>query len=335
MRRRNQLVAFALAIASIFTFVAGPARAGGPGKWTKLSTTSQKADGFDQPSAVRTADGELHVVYRIKPATTTYNIRWVTISQAGKMLASGNVLPSNWNTIDTELVLLPDGSGGLRVVFMGTQDTNPSNFFSTGSVYTATSANGQAWTLPMVSLAQHTVLNGDFGAAAELNGTPVTAFGLNATTWFHEGTDASAPAGAPDGSIMQTSTIDNEGEAVATNGDGSVWLAWWRWTDAATQGYYVEQILPGQGSPMEAPNSGNKDEDNSPKQRVALAARKGGGVYMAYCSPTKTKPCAHVSLWKVGAGKAATVPGTTSGNARLVTLVPGGAGRLWILKAKR
>ena len=331
MARRKRLAAIAIALAAILTLVVGPASAGGPGKWTKLSLTSQKADGFDQPSAVRTADGKLHVVYEIKPTATLHNIRWVTLSQAGKTLASGNVLPSNWVAIDPELVLLPDGSGGLRVVFIGNQDTNGANFFARGPIYTATSPNGQTWTLQTVTLGQHTVLNGDFGAAAELNGTPVAAFGLNATTWFHEGTDATAPATGPDGSIAQASTIDNEGEALATNSDGSVWLGWWRWTDAATQGYYVEKILPSQGSPLKAPNSGNKDQLNSPTQRVALAARKGGGVYMAYCSPTKTKPCAHVSLWKVGAGKAATVPGTTSGNARLVTLVAGNAGRLWVL----
>ena len=180
MARRKRLAAIAIALAAILTFVVGPASAGGPGKWTKLSLTSQKADGFDLPSAVRTADGKLHVVYEIKPTATLHNIRWVTLSQAGKTLASGNVLPSNWVAIDPELVLLPDGSGGLRVVFIGNQDTNGANFFARGPIYTATSPNGQTWTLQNVTLGQHTVLNGDFGAAAELNGTPVTAFGLNA-----------------------------------------------------------------------------------------------------------------------------------------------------------
>src|SRR5215471_9888274 len=221
MGRRTLLVTVALAIVSLVAvLVVAPVYAGGPGKWTKLSTTAQKTDAFDEPSAVRTADGKLHVIYRTHPGSTTYNIRWVTLSQAGKVLNSGNVLASNWGSIDTEAALVPDGSGGLRAVWIGGFDTDPSNFYSKGAVYTATSPDGETWTLQHVSMASHTVLNGDSDAGAELDGTPVAAFGLNATTFFHEGTDASAPAATPDGSITQASTIDNEGEALATDTDG-------------------------------------------------------------------------------------------------------------------
>src|SRR5215831_9326020 len=97
MSRRTLVAAVVLALAaSTALFSVGPVQAGGPGQWTKLSTTAQKADGFDLPGAVRTADGNLHVIYRTHPGGTDYNIRWVTLSESGKVLASGNILPSNW-----------------------------------------------------------------------------------------------------------------------------------------------------------------------------------------------------------------------------------------------
>jgi len=42
-----------------------------------------------------------------------------------------------------------------------------------------------------------------------------------------------------------------------------------------------------------------------------------GGIYLAYCVPTKTLTCAHVALWRAGAAKAMQVPGSASVTARL------------------
>jgi hypothetical protein len=70
--------------------------------------------------------------------------------------------------------------------------------------------------------------------------------------------------------------------------------------------------------------------DNEPRQQVALTARSGGGVYMAYCSPTKSTECAHVDLWKVGAAKPMIVPGSGTGNAGRVALAAGPSGRLTV-----
>jgi hypothetical protein len=95
------------------------------------------------------------------------------------------------------------------------------------------------------------------------------------------------------------------------------------------QAYWIERILPTQSTPIEAPSSATHItpfENNQPQEPVALAARAGGGVYMAYCVATATQPCAHVDLWKEGASKPMVVPGSTNtlyGRVAL-TAAPGG-----------
>ena len=41
-----------------------------------------------------------------------------------------------------------------------------------------------------------------------------------------------------------------------------------------------------------------------------MAARVGGGIYLAYCEPASTAGCANVGFWRVGAPTALTVPGS-------------------------
>ena len=109
--------------------------------------------------------------------------------------------------------------------------------------------------------------------------------------------------------------------------NGSVSMAWFQ-RFGTKQGYYAAQILPSKTAPIKAPGSGNVNQDNEPSQQVAFAARVGGDAYLAYCVPSKTKPCVHVALWKVGAAHAMTVPGSSSGNAALVSLAANPGGRM-------
>lgn len=326
-RLRGVVLAAAIAVL-LGVLLPGLGSAGGPGKWTKLPSTG-KSDGFDEAGVLRTPNGKLHVVWKVNLGLNKNNLRWATISPAGKVLAKGLVLSPSWMTVDVLPQLVPFGAGGVRVVFKGGLDTNPSNFFSAGSVYTATSPDGQHWTLPQVSLAQHTALNGTFAATAELDKTPVSAFGLNNTLWFHEGTDTSAPASVADGTVTQSAFGLTE-QALATDKDGSVWMAWYRWSGAATQGVWVERILPTQTAPVKAPGSGLAAQDSNPRQQLAFVERKGGGLFLAYCAPSHTKPCAHIDLWKVGTSKARVVPGSKTGGAGRVTLSAGPKGRLWV-----
>jgi len=328
--RLQRTVLVAVMAVVVGMLVPGLGHAGGPGKWTKIPTTG-KVDGFDQAAMFRTPDGKLHVVWKVHLGANKENLRWATISQAGKLLASGNVLPSNWGTIDVTPHLMKFATAGVRVVFKGAQST--SGFFSTGSVYTSTSPDGQHWTLEHVSMSSHTVLNGTLAATAENDGTPVGAVGLNDALFVHVGIDPAAPAGVIDTTFTQPNTTAMLNQTLVTDTDGSVWMAWYRWTDEATQGVYVQKILPSAGPAQKAPSSGIAANLNAPLEQVALAARAGGGIFVAYCVPTKTKQCAQVDLWKAGAAKARLVPGSKTGGASRVAIAAGPQGRIsvaWI-----
>jgi hypothetical protein len=225
---------------------------------------------------------------------------------------------------------VPNGKG-LRLVLLGNQTTNASDFFSRGAVYTETSGNGSTWSLVHGSMAAHTVLNLGLAATSEANGTPVAAFGLNNSLYYHEGVDPNAPAAGSDGLITGPAGTGSETPALAKDKNGSIWLAWFQ-LFGSNQGYFVSQILPSKSAhPAKAPQSGGGAlADNEPRQQVALTARSNGGVYLAYCSPTKSKECAHIDLWKVGAAKPLVVPGSATGNAGRVALDAGPGGRLTI-----
>jgi hypothetical protein len=314
------LLAAVTVAVTVALFPAGQALAGGPGTWTKISVTDS---GFNQAGLLRTGDGALHLIWRKRLSNGNLGYGWSTVSGAGKLLASGTAL-SNWVSMEGDPRLVPSGTG-LRLIFIGGQDTNPSNFFSRGALYTMTSTNGSSWTLVHGTISQHTVLNLGLGAVNDAGGTPVAIFGLNNVLWFHRGVDPSAPAAAPDGTAG-TGPVDTglNGPALVRDSKGTVWAGW------SDNGYWARPILPSAGTAKKAPGSGTGSPDNSPRQQVALAARAGGGVFLAYCAPVSSNPCGHIDLWRVGAARALTVPGSATGNGRLVALAAGPGGRLWV-----
>jgi hypothetical protein len=301
---------------------AGPALAGGPGKWTRIGITNS---GFNQAGMLRTANGRLHVIWLKQNSATAFSYQATTISLAGRLLGTTTAV-SHWGTLESDPRLVPFG-GGVRLVFIGFRTTNPADFFSRGAVYTATSSSGSAWSLVHGSMSHHTVLNLGLAATTDAGGAPVAAFGLNNVLYFHQGVDPSAPAASPDGSITGQVGTGLENPALARDSRGSVWVAWFHLFGSG--GYWVDKILPSKGAPLRAPGSG-ATTGNDPRQQVALAARGAGGVYLAYCSPTKTQRCAHIDLWKVGSARPMVVPGSGTGNAVRVALAAGPRGRLTV-----
>ncbi|MFL5796363.1 MAG: hypothetical protein ACJ77A_00310 [Actinomycetota bacterium] len=319
---RRVLVVLALALGLVVP--AGTAHAGGPGVWTKLATVD---NGFDTVGMLRTSNGDLHVVYLKKKATNdTHAYGTVTLGLAGGVASTGTAL-SGWDSLEPDPRLVKDGTG-LRLLFEGA--TGSSGCFSTGLVYTETSSNGSSWNLPTASLSSHSAGIGGLAATAETNGTtPVAAFAGG--HFFHEGVD-NCPASNTDGTINQTGGGTPTNPAMVTDpSNGSVWVAWYQ--SNSNPGYWVDQILPSQAAPKEAPGSDDSSpkQSNQPNQPVALAARAGGGVYEAYCVATSTKACAHVDLWKAGTTTPLVVPDTGTGNARHVALAAGPGGRVTVL----
>jgi len=104
-----------------------------------------------------------------------------------------------------------------------------------------------------------------------------------------------------------------------------------RTSDGRLHVVWRKKLLDNEGQAMNAPSSFNTNVDNEPRQPVALAARNGGGVFLAYCAPTSTKACAHLDLWKVGTSTPKIVPGTSSGTITRVALADGLQGRISVV----
>src|SRR6185437_15036335 len=235
MPRTGLRIGVALAAAAGLFAVPGPAGArtlGPPGVWTKIVQTDST---FNQAGMLRTANGNLHLIWRKHLTNGKFAYGWSTVSERGKLLGSGPVL-SNWIGLQNDPKLVPD-HGHLRLIFVGGQDTSNSNFFSVGAVYTMTSATGNSWSLVHGSMAFHTVLNRALAAVTEKDAaTPVAGFGLNNVLYYHVGVDANAPAKSPDGTAATGPVATGiDGDVFARDKNGSIWVGW------SDRGYFARQ----------------------------------------------------------------------------------------------
>jgi hypothetical protein len=311
-----------LAVLSVLAFPAS-AWAGGPGRWTKLATVDNVSDTVGM---LRTADGTLHAAWLAKKAPDgTHSYGTSAISLAGKLLATGTAL-SGWASLEPDPQLVADGSG-MRLVFEG--NTGASGCYFKGAIFSETSADGSTWNLVGGSLSSHTAGVGNLAATAESDGlTPVATFAGGHL--FHVGVDPNCPAASPDATITPTVGSFQSNPAIVTDrASGAVWVAWYQ--SGARQGYWVQQILPSQGAPVQAPGSaGTPGHNNQPLEPVAIAARVGGGIYMAFCAATSRQPCGHMDLWQVGSPRARVVPRSQNTTGARVALTAGPSGRLWV-----
>jgi hypothetical protein len=314
-------LAGATALAALLALVLpGLALAGGPGVWTKLATVNNSADTVGM---VRTGDGQLHLVWAKQASNKTWAYGTATITEAGKLLATGTAL-SGWTSLETDPQLVPYGTGE-RLIFEGYKGTT--GCFFDGVVFTETSTNGSTWSLVQGSLDAHTVGVGNLAATTESDGTPVAVFADGAA--FHVGVDPNCPATSADGTIPVATGNSPSNVSTVTASDGSIWVATFQ--AFSNMGYFVTRILPTAGPLIKVPGSTtNPAHNNQPDEPVALAARPGGGVYMAFCVSNSSQPCVHIDLWREGSSKPIQVPGSANTTAGRVALTATPQGRLWV-----
>jgi hypothetical protein len=339
MRRPASRYLIALAaLAGAAALVPGAAQAATParaphtaaGTWTKISTDTEL--GIASAGLFRTADGKLHVAWPRKDGTT-YSLHYSTVGGNAKLLATGTIV-QKWGGISAYPRLVAGPGGGIRLVFTGGNDVGGSPY-NLGAMYSATSTPaGTKWTLTHGSMSQSTNVSlTDTSATTQNDGTPVATWPGGSGVAYHVGLDPNTPATKPDGTVPVTEGAGSVvGTTLARGSDGSVWMAWFTESGASDQGYWAAKLLPAQAAKVKAPGSGGTGlANNQPFQSVAFAARAGGGQYLAYCVPSKTIECAHIALWRAGATKAATVPGSGSQHASHVAIAAAPGGHLWVL----
>ena len=330
MRIRTQLLALpatllvALVVALLAVLLAAPlpgASAGEPGDWTKITTGS--VANIAEPGLYRTPDGVLHVAY-LSQNLSDEDLAFTTISPTGTTTATGDVL-TGWESLPQDPKLVGTADGGIRAVFGGLQDTDVSNPFSSGQMFSATSdATGSAWTLQSAPLSDsgYGYASSGTGATTLADGTPVVAFTLGDELVWNVG-------GAPTDSTYDFGDCCVYYASLARTGD-EVWAAFSaNGDDADHAGVFVKQLLPAVGETVKAPRSTQDGDFVMTSQATPLVAR-GDDLFAAYCLGYPT--CRSVGLWRLGTAAPVSVPGSAGAQEYAVSVGPGG--RIWVAWAE-
>jgi hypothetical protein len=324
-------VAF-LALLTAALIAAPAAQAGSPGKWTQLGDANLA--NIDEATLARTPDGVLHVVWTI-PAANNDTLVHTAVAPNGTA-SPPNVVQSGWAGINSvpDLVAAPDG---LKLFFGGIRTTNANETNNNLNVATAP-ADGSTWTLVPGNVAKSdSAYAGDSGAALLSDGTPIESWGgTGAGVFVHRGLDQNTPNFPLQSQLGGCCGYSPDIGVDAKN--GAAFVVWY--SNATNNlGVFAQSLDPGTGTPTGAvakmPGSStlfNGAQNSSQQlQRTPIAARVGGGVYVAYPGgyPTTTQ----VRLWRIADSKSAVL--ATSKSDHIVGLAADPDGRLWVFWVER
>jgi hypothetical protein len=312
----------------VSVLVAAPAsQAGSPGKWTQLGQAN--VDNIDEATLARTPDGVLHAVWA-HPDGSTGTLVHTAIAPNGTASAP-NVIQSGWAAISSVPDLLASADG-LRLFFGGIRSTDPNE--TNDNLNTATAPpSGAAWELAPGNAAKGAAAYAsDIGAALLSDGTPIESWGGTGSGVFvHRGVSAATPNFPVQDQLGGCCGYSPDIGVDSKNGSAFV-----VWISNATNntGVFAQSLDPGTGTPSGAavkmPGSttlfNGQQQMSQQLQRIPVAARAGGGVYVAYPSgyPTTTQ----VRLWRIADSKSAVL--ATSKSDHLVGLAADPDGRLWV-----
>jgi hypothetical protein len=320
MRVRQLSVLSALVLASVL--VAGPADAGPPGKWTVVSGGGVSS--IDEPGLYRTADGTLHVaMHRNADDFSVDYVDVAQITEAGKLTSRADAIGA-WEAA-TDATLLGSPDGGVRMVFGGIRSGAPSDPYRAGYLWQASApASGVPWTLsPTAAVSANTgYASSGTGATTLPNGTLVAGYASGSAIYYEVGATGPQSFAVADCCAYNLTLVQSL---------GFVYAAWHANGDLKPdKGHFVRAIYPNLGPIIQVPGSVTAfhtvEGTVANAQHVAMAARNGGGVYIAYCKGYPT--CSSVVLWKYGASTVVKVP--DSEGASHIAISPAPSGRLWV-----
>ncbi|HTE74842.1 MAG TPA: hypothetical protein VK640_16820 [Actinomycetes bacterium] len=307
--------------------VVGPAlvaQAGGPGRWTTLSTGSMTS--IDRADLARTPDGRLQVAYSYRTAAGEDQIGHLAVSATGATaVGSHPVGPALGSLVNDPQVVQGPGSE-LRLVYSGIGTGFAGELFSSVSL-----DGGAAFGAPGRIGTEKTAYASSGTSAVVAGGTLWSSWATTDTLYLHQGISDAVPdvsfdnPSTPGGSVCCAYFTTLARDAA----NESVWLAWY--SNSSQQGTFVRQVSPALGAIAKVPGStvqfGGATNSLAPDQAVALTGRSGaGGTYTAICKGYPT--CGSVSVWKVGSSSTLAVPGSKDAKRIGVAAAPGG--RLWV-----
>lgn len=315
----------ALAAALALTMTLALAVPAGAATWHRV--TPAGGANIDEVGLLRTADGALHAAWVQADAANpaAQDIATRTIDPAGNSLGSVALVAAGWSALSNPALV--DGPGGLRAFFGGIRTTDPDQ--PNNDLNTAVSADGGAsWALQVGNVSDAPGAYASSTAATlPPTGTPVIAGGgTGYNPYVTTGLSPGALVFSPQSQLGGDFGYD---PSLVTDAAGTPYLAWTS-NAAGAPGVWAQPLTAAGGPaapPVRMPGV-VKGAGFAPElQRTPLAARAGGGVYIAYPAgyPSTTK----VELWKVGAPKSRTIahgPGD-----HLATVAATADGRLWVV----
>jgi hypothetical protein len=324
---RTRRLATTLAILGCSLAAAPAALAGGPGHWTRISSTDQS--NIDQPGYSRTDDDVLHVIVKESAGGPEQNLSHVAISANGTVIGSNHV-EVDWAGIsDPALVTEADGHS-LDAFWGGIRTTDPSETNKLLN-WSASGDRGASWTLVPGTVAQENTVYTQPMGAARLGDVLWQAWG---GAFAHRGTDPAVAVVDLQGRIGggccgyngNVATDEATGEVVATwysNATGALGI-WTQKLDPATGAAVGEPVrMPGSVETfLGSQETANLDD------RTPIASLGARGFFVAY--PSGYPGQDNVRVWHVGdakstklaAGRLSDVAGTT------ISATPDG--RLWV-----
>ncbi|HEX7290963.1 MAG TPA: hypothetical protein VF250_07535 [Conexibacter sp.] len=295
----------------------GSAASAGAAPWKRVTTPDGSST--DQVGLARTGDGVLHVAWHHPTGPNTEDLRHTTITRAGRIGAT-TPIQSGWTGFtNTALVVEP---GGLRAFWGGFRSTDTSD--PQRETNTALSTDGGAsWALQpgQVNPSGAQSYASAHAATVRADGSPLQAFAGTLGTWVHAGL---SPA-TPNNDFMSGLQYGNDPN-LATDATNRTVMAWY--SSAAGRLGVLAQDVDADGSPGRGPLTmpGTGAMNVGMLGRTPLAARAGGGFYVAYPTP------GGVRVWRVGAGRAPVLAGLD--NSPAVAIARAADGRIWVLWTK-
>jgi hypothetical protein len=326
LSRRSAIIATAAATACLMFAGTAASQAAahrpanpGLGHWTEL--------GPSQTSPPELWLGPDHRGWVVWSSNTTGVYHLAIVSPTGKVGKPSTIIKGWGGGVSAQPTLVSNGKSPLLIFSGGKGTSGP---LSMGCVVGASPGSPQ-WQIQGWSLSEDCAFsNVGYGDTAEnKSGQLAAGWAGNSGVEYRIGISNSIPAAGSDSQI--TLPLSHGGSialANNTSGNGDTDLAFYRYfsKNASQDGVYVKD-LTSDGPVLKAPQSGTQSVPGSTVQRVAMASPNahGGGIYLAYC--TNKANCPTFLLWKVGAKKAITVPGTKA--AIGLAMSDGPDGRLW------
>jgi hypothetical protein len=316
MKIRAAVIAVLIAVGAASSASAAP--------WKRITTPDGAST--DQVGLARTADGVLHIAWSHPTGPNTEDLNHTVVGPGGRIGAT-NPIQTGWiGFTNTALVLDP---GGLRAFWGGFRSTDPND--PQRETNAALSPDGGAsWVLQPGSVVPDGAQSygSNIAATVRSDGTTLQAFAGTLGTWVHMGLSPATPNHDYQAPLGPYGYDPN----LATDATDRSVMAWY--SSASGHLGVLAQLVGADGSPsgdlLTMP--GTSDMQSGMLGRTPLAARRGGGFYVAYA--TGYPAANRIRLWRIGASNAPLLARVRGSGSPAVAIAAAGDGRLWALWTK-